>query len=121
MRPAFARRWLFGAVVTGSVILAIAYLLHERSVARLRSAELVTGERLREIINGPEGYGASAFTGVFYAGSDDHCDYIAIRHGDLGVRVFKTRRGEVDLKHRMRINSDEQAWVDVTNRFPSPP
>ncbi|HXN49395.1 MAG TPA: hypothetical protein VN893_22265 [Bryobacteraceae bacterium] len=77
--------------------------MHERRVAEFRSAQLVTSEKLRQIIDGPAGYGAGAFTGVFYAGSDENCDYLALRYGDLGVRVLKAQRGAVDLKHRMSI------------------
>ena len=115
-----ARRWLFCAAGTFILLAAIAYVLHESSVAYIRSAQLLTGRKLREIINGPEGYYASAFRGVLYVGSDDQCDYFAISHGDLGVRVLKARRGEVDLKHRMKITSDEKSWLDVTNQFPPP-
>ena len=87
---------------------------------RVTSAKTVTEQQLKDAVYGPTGYYASLFKGVFYVGSDDHFDYIALMHGRSTVKVFKTRQGDMSIEHRMKIAADEKRWVDITWAFPVP-
>jgi hypothetical protein len=113
--------WLSALVAVGAIIVAIlAYARHEIGIVSVRPARLVSSVEFRDFVNGPMGYYSSMFSGVFYAGSDDTCDYIAVRHGRFTVGAFKLRRGEVQIKNRMSLTSNETNWVDVTREFPPP-
>jgi hypothetical protein len=64
------------------------------------------------------GYYASIFGGVFYVGSNDSFDYVALKHGRLAVYAYKTPRGDVAIERRMQITSDEKKWVNLARAFP---
>jgi hypothetical protein len=86
----------------------------------LKKAEAADLKHVQEYVNSPMGRYSSQFGGVFYAGSDDTHDYIAIKHGPRPVKVFKTGQGELRVEHRMAADGDAAKWVDVTSLFPAP-
>ena len=86
----------------------------------LKHAQEADLKQVREYVYSPMGYYASMFSGVFYAGSDSESDYIAIKHGKSTVKMFKIKRGEIDLKDRTTVQTSDKKWVDITNLFPPP-
>jgi hypothetical protein len=113
--------WLSTLAGIGAIIVAVlAYAEHEMGVVGVQSAKRVTAVELKNFVDGPMGHYSSMFSGVFYAGSDEACDYIAARHGRFTVGAFKLRRGEVQIRNRMSLTSNERDWLDITREFPSP-
>lgn len=110
-------------IVFGSAALlffAFTYARRVQVAVGLKSAKVISAERLKETVNGPMGRFASLFRGVFYAGSDDGSDYFAIPLGRVTVQAFKMRRGDLGVQRRMRLTADERKWVDITRAFPEP-
>jgi len=112
----YVLRLLLGLFGTGAILFVVFnYGWRVQAAVKLRSAEAVSGPELTEVVNGPMGLYASLFKGVFYVGSDDSFDYIAIKHGRLTAKALKVRRGNVaGIEHRMNITADEKKWVDLT-------
>ena len=86
-----------------------------------RRAESADLKHVKEYANSPMGHYSSWFSGVFYAGTDDDFDYVAIKHGSNTIKVFKLKRGDLGVKRRMRITADEDKWADITRMFPLTP
>jgi len=96
---------------------ALAMCMHS---ADLKKAERADLKHVKEYVNSPMGYYSSWFSGVFYVGSDDEFDYVAIKHAKTTVKVFKMKRGELSLERRMKTNADDKKWIDITKMFPAP-
>jgi len=86
----------------------------------LKHAETADLKHVKEYVNGPMGHYSTWFSGIFYAGSDSEFDYVTIKHGKGTVKVFKIKRGELGVKHHMKIDANEKKWLDVTGMFPLP-
>lgn len=86
----------------------------------LGTAERADLKRVTDYVNSPMGRYSSWFSGVFYVGSDDEFDYITLRHGKSTVKAFKTKRGELNIKHRTKTDADYKKWIDITEMFPVP-
>lgn len=86
----------------------------------LGHAETADLKHVKEYVNGPMGHYSTWFSGVFYIGSDKELDYVAIKHGRETVKVFKMKRGELNVEHYMKIAGNDKKWVDITRMFPSP-
>lgn len=87
--------------------------------ADLKKAESADLKQVKDYVNSPMGRYSSWFSGVFYAGTDDTFDYIAVKHGSNTVKVFKLKKGDLGVKQQMRINA-EKKWVNITSMFPPP-
>ena len=85
-----------------------------------KGAEVVNLKHLKDHVYSPVGYYSSLFAGIFYVGSDDEFDYLVIRHGKKTVKTFKIKRDELSIKLRMKIESSEKKWVNITPMFPFP-
>jgi len=82
----------------------------------LSAAKMSSVENLKAYINGPMGRFSTWFEGAFYVGSDEKFDYVVVsrrREAD----IFKTRRGELVLKSRMKRQKNQKNWVDITYMF----
>jgi|SRR5882672_1879745 len=88
--------------------------------ADLRHAENADRKQVKEYVNGTMGHYSSWFTGIFYVGSDNEFDYVAVKHGKNTVKVFKIKRDELGIKHHMKINGNDKKWVNITGMFPLP-
>jgi|ERR1700675_252192 len=91
----------------------------------LEHAEKADLKQVKEYVNGPMGHYSTRFSGIFYIGSDNEFDYVAIKyvaikHVKNTVKVFKIRRGELGVKHYMKIDANDKKWVDITGMFPLP-
>lgn len=91
---------------------------HIQASLSLGSATAVSSQQLKAIVYGPMGHYASIFGGVFYAGSNDSFDYVALKHGSLAIYAYRMPRGDVALQRRMQVTSDEKKWVDLARAFP---
>ena len=85
-----------------------------------KSAQTITVQQLRDYVNGPSGYYATQFKGVFYAGTKGGYDHIVVRYITGTGRPFKLRVGGLAIKRRMKIEHDEEKWVNITPMFPAP-
>ncbi len=63
---------------------------------------------------------SSWFSGVYYAGTDDAFEYVAVKHGSNTVKVFKMKKGDLGVKQQMTVNTDEKKWMNITSMFPPP-
>jgi hypothetical protein len=86
----------------------------------LKRAESADGKQVNQYVNGPMGRYSSLFEGVYYAGTDNAFDYVAIKHRSSSVKMFKLQRGNLDVKEQMKVNGDEKKWVDITGMFGRP-
>jgi hypothetical protein len=86
--------------------------------ADLKKAESADIKQVKEYVNSPMGRYSSWFSGVFYAGTDEAFDYVAIKHEAKTVKMFKVKKGEVGVKQQMKTIADEKKWVDITQMFP---
>lgn len=86
----------------------------------LKHAESADLKQVKDYVNGPMGHYSTWFSGVFYVGSDIEFDYIAIKHGKNTVKAFKIKRGELGVKHHMKITASDEKWVNITGMFPLP-
>ena len=84
----------------------------------LRHAESADLKHVKQYVNRPMGRYSSLFSGVFYVGSDNEFDYVAIRRGKYSEKLFKMKRGELTIEHYMKIAGNDKKWVDVTGMFP---
>ena len=85
-----------------------------------KNSEVVSLDQLKVYVYGPIGYYSTQFKGVFYAGSDNEFDYIAINHRDKIAKMLRVRRGELAIKDRVPIEFKSEKWVNVTQEFPFP-
>jgi len=85
-----------------------------------KNAELISPDQLKGYVYGPIGYYSTQFRGVFYVGSDDEFDYIAISHRNSIAKFLKVRRGELAIKPRVAIEFESDKWIDLTQVFPFP-
>ena len=84
------------------------------------NAQLLTAEQLKAYVYGPKGLFSTVFTGVFYAGSDDSFDYVAIKRRDISTTLLRVRRGGLPITRRFPVVSNPKAWVDITKEYPFP-
>ncbi len=87
--------------------------------ANLKKAESADIKQVKEYVNSPMGRYSSWFSGVFYAGTDESFDYVAIKHGPKTVKIFKVKKGKLGVKQEMKTSGDEKKWVDITQMFPA--
>ena len=112
-------RFLVGALVCGAVLsLGFTYGRRAQVAISLKASHTITPSRLVEIVNSPEGRFAKVFRGVYYAGSDEAFDYIAIPLGTVTVQTFRAQRGAFVIQGRMPLTADERKWVNITATVP---
>ena len=100
-----------------TVIAALSTCMCSSDLKKAKSANV---KQVKDYVNSPMGRYSSWFSGIFYAGTDDAFDYVAVKHGSSTVKVFKLKKGDLGVKQQMRVTADEKKWVDITAMFPPP-
>jgi len=101
-------------------LLSISFVAVFACSADLKHAENADLRQVNEYVNGPMGHYSTLFSGIFYVGSDNEFDYVAIKHGKNTVKMFKIKRGQLSVNRQMKIDADDKKWVDITGMFPIP-
>ena len=83
-----------------------------------KSAKPIDVEGLNTYVNGPRGRFSTWFSGVYYAGSDDHYDYVIVSRR-VEMDVFKLKPGQLRVVRRINLEKDEKKWISITEMFPS--
>ena len=104
-------------LLTMSLVIAALAMCMCTTVKKAESADL---KHVKEYVNGPMGRYSDWFNGVYYAGTDDAFDYVAIEHGSNTVKMFKLKKGDLGVKEQMKVTVDEKRWVNITGMFPPP-